>query len=321
MKVCRILLFVVGAAVCSLTAAPLPFAETFDGLAAGAINGQNGWNATGTTARVQSSNVYQGQALEITDASVDHDLTGTTNSVWLSFRARCTALSDQTPTVTDPDTSVAFFVNTNGFLTVYSNTTPVELSVQMPLDVWTRFDVYCDYDALTWNLSVNKTNVAAGLPLYSAGRRVSGLHIQNNASSAAYVDSIAVSDREPVEDPVDTDGDDLPDWWEYRHFGSVSAGRPGDMASNRVNDVRGAYIAGLDPHQSERFRMKRLDPVGRKLSWRARPGRRYSVYWSTNLLEGFSLVRSGLTGDGDLQVPVTNRASGFYRVEVELDTP
>ncbi len=321
MKTYCAFLILLGVVAGSLSASPLPFAETFDGLAADAIHGQNGWSASGSTARVQSSMAYQGQALEITDASVAHDLTGTTNAVWLSFRARCTALPEQAPAVPSPDASVAFFVNTNGLLTVYSNTTPVELSEEMPLDTWTRFDIYCDYDALTWNLSVNKTNVIAGVPLYSAGRRVSGLHIQNRASAAVYVDSITLADREPVDDPVDTDGDSLPDWWERRHFGSVTGARPDDPASNQVNNVRAAYIAGLDPHKGGRFRLERAASGGRPFSWRARPGRRYSIYWTPSLLEDFSLVQSGVTGDGEMTVPVTNDTTGFYRLTVELDTP
>lgn len=301
-------------------ASPLPFTETFDELSTGDLAGQNGWMAAGTAALVQSVAAHQNQALELTDAVVDRDLIGTRNCAWLSFWACCTARPSENPSVEDPDTSFAFFMNTNGLLSVYSNTVPVELPVEIPTNVWTRFDVYCDYDQQTWDLSVNKTNVAAGLPLYSSGRRVSGLYIKNASPSPAYVDSITMADREPVADPVDTDGDTLPDWWEQRHFGTVRAGQPDAVSSNLVNSVRNAYIAGLDPNQTNHFRIERIDPDSRHLSWQAQYGRRYSVYWTTNLLDGFELVRSGITGDGVVDIPVTNHFGGFYRVNVELDT-
>jgi len=102
------------------------------------------------------------QALQIQSSRATHDLSSDGSAVWLHFQARCEEAPSANPTVTDANTSLAFFVNTNLNLVVYSNTVPVELSTRIQTNVWIRFDVYCDYDDMYWDLSMDGINVAAG---------------------------------------------------------------------------------------------------------------------------------------------------------------
>ena len=150
-------------------AGQLPFSETFDGLTNGSLNNQNTWVVQSGTALVQTNVFQNGKAVQLNSSSVSHALVNTNSSMWLTCWAKYTGLSDQSPAVTT-NTSLAFYINTNAHLVVFSNTTPVTLSTVIPTNVWTRFDIYCDYAALTWNLSVNKTNVCAGIPLYANNR-------------------------------------------------------------------------------------------------------------------------------------------------------
>jgi hypothetical protein len=204
---------------------------------------------------------------------------------------------------------------------VYSNTTPVELAVSIATNTWTRFDVYCDYETLTWNLSVNKSNVVAGLPLYSSNQQIDSVIIQNEGINPVYIDEIAVTDIEPAADPIDKDSDGIPDWWEQKHFGGISAANPAALASNGANNLRGAYIAGLNPTGIEKFDVSIDRNNSGRISWSGRPGRIYSVYWASNLLSGFTtLLQSDIPANTAEFVDTirANEPAGFYEVKVGL---
>ena len=299
--------------------ASLPFSETFNDLIDGSLNEQNTWAVLSGTALVQTNVVRNGKALELNSSSVSHPLVNTNSSMWVTFWAKYASLPGQNPTVTT-NTSLAFYINTNGNLTVFSNTTPVTLSAAIPTNVWTRFDVYCDYDALTWNLSVNKTNVCAGFPLYANNRLFDSIQIQNENATAAYIDEIAVADIEPTAEIIDSDGDGIPDWWEKKYFGGITAATSGGLASNRVNTLREAYVAGLNPFGTDRFGVSGGVRPGGRLSWTGQPGRNYSVYWTTNLTSGFTLLQANIpwTQNEFIDAVRTNAPAGFYQVRVGL---
>ncbi len=311
-------IFLIGALVATANASTLPFSETFDGLSDGLLSTQNQWTVLSGAPTVQTNVVLSGKTLQLTEASVSRNLANSNSLLWLTFWAKSDSLPSQNPVVSNANTSVAFYINTNGSLVVYSNTTPVTLNTIIPTNVWTRFDVYCDYDAPTWNLSVNKTNVCAGLPLYSASRQLDSILFQNEGKSSVYVDEIAVADVEPTTDPIDGDGDGIPDWWEQKYFGGIRAANSTNLASNGVNTVKEAYIAGLNPFGTDRFSVSGGNGLGGTLRWTGQLGRRYSVYWTTNLLSGFTLVQADIQADSAefTDAVHTNQTSGFYQVRV-----
>ncbi len=290
-----------------VNAVPLPFSETFDGLNEGLLSTQSQWTVQAGTAVVQTHVFQSGKAVELNRASISQPLSSTNSSVWLTFWARCEEAPAVNPVVTNSDASIAFYINTNCNLVVTSNTAPVTLSTIIPTNTWIRFDIYCDYDTLTWNLSVNQTNVAAGLPLHSNGRQLASMQIQNSSASSVYLDNFFVVDHEPVTDVIDTDDDSIPDWWEQKHFGGITTAVP-----TAIN--RSAYIAGLSP--GERFEI-----LGFPLSWDGQPGRRYSVYSTTNLISGFTPLQSNILWSEAQYIDLinTNEQSMFYRVQVELN--
>jgi hypothetical protein len=301
-------------------ASQLPFSESFNDLIDGSLNNQNTWVVQSGTALVQTNAVQAGKAVRLNSSSVSQALSSTNSAVWLTFWTQCAALPGQNPAVTNANTSLAFYINTNGNLVVYSNTTPVTLSAVIPTNVWIRFDVYCDYKSLTWNLSVNKTNVAAGLPLYSTSPQIASLLLQNESETTVYVDEIAVADIEPTTEIIDADGDGIPDWWEQKYFGGITAAVAGNLASNGVNTLRGAYIAGLNPFGTDRFGVSGGTRPGGLLSWTGQPGRYYSVYWTSNLLSGFTLLQANIpwTQNEFIDTVRTNAPAGFYQVRVGL---
>jgi len=300
---------------------PLPFLETFEapGVTNGAIDGQNGWISVGDSADVQSGIVYTNlQALQIQKAEISHDLSSTGSSVWLHFQARCTGIPDTIPSVSTNATLV-FYVNTNLNLVVYSNTVPVELNVQVPTNVWTRFDIYCDYDDLYWDLGMDDINVAAGLPLYSTNTQLAAMTIGNGSSAPVYIDQIDIADTEQTAGGLpDSDNDEIPDWWEQKYFGGVTNVVAEDPSGNDGLTYLQAYIAGVSPFAFDPFVVSPL-PGGNGLSWDPAESRLYSVYWTPNLMEAFTWQANLPYPESEFIDSVHSISNaGFYRLKVQV---
>lgn len=303
----------------SLTAmaSTLPFSETFDGLTSGSVSNQNNWTLLSGSAQVQTNTAAAGsKALLIQSGSVSHSLSSSESLVWVRFQAKLTEKPTSNYTTPDSNASVAFFVNTNLNLVVYSNQTPVTLSGILPTNAWLQFDVYCDYTNKQWMLSVNGTAVAANLGLYSSNNPVAEVKLANSSSASVYVDELSVVDVEPSYTTSDTDGDGIPDWWEQRYFGGITNAAANALAANGMTRLQ-AYIAGLDPADANAtFDLARLDT--RKFSWVRQPGRQYDIYWTSNLLSGFNLIYPDVP-ESDFEDTNTVRmteASGFYQIRV-----
>ena len=300
-----------------------PFPETFevvDGVSPGAINGQNGWVATGGTADVQSAVVQAGtQALQIQNAEVSRRLSNEGSALWLHFQARCASAPDTVPTSFGENTCLAFFVNTNLNLVVYSNAVPVELASQMPLDEWVRFDIYCDYDDMHWDLGMNGLNVAAGLPLHSNQDPGGKVFIGNENVSSIYVDEIDIAEMEQVGEVPDSDGDGIPDWWEQKHLGGVTAAAPDALSGNEGLTYLQTYIAGVDPLMFDPWVVSPISG-GNSFGWNPVPGRLYSVYWTSSLMNEFTLLQDNLHYPQAVFTDSEHggEAAGFYRLKVRV---
>lgn len=309
----------------SANASPLPFLETFevaDGVTNGTIDGQNGWVLESGTADVQSGVSQAGsQALQMQNAGVSHTLSSDGSALWVHFQAFCSAIPTANPEGIAEDTSLVFFVNTNQNLVVYSNTVPVELGVQVPTNEWVRFDIYCDYDDQYWNLGMDGTNVAAGLPLYTTNPQVGAMSIGNGSSgSPVYVDQIDVADTEQTAGGLpDSDGDGIPDWWEQKHFGGVTNVVAADISGNAGLTYLQTYIAGVSPTTFDPFVVWPVSG-GNGLGWDPVESRWYSVYWTPSLTNGFTLLQGGLEYPQTQFIDSVHSASnsGFYRLKVQV---
>jgi hypothetical protein len=300
----------------SAAASPLPFAETFDTLSPGSVSTQNGWtNLSGTT--VVQSNVFANgsKALEIQSGTVTHAISSGGTSVWTSFQAFITAAPDADPVVTNASTSVAFFINTNLNVVVYSNQTPIRLNVAVQTNTWNRFDVFCDYGNMKWILSVNGTNVADNLGLYSASSQIESLLIANESPASVYFDELSVMDTEPAGTIVDTDKDGIADWWEQHYFGGVTNAMPNQTGTNGLTYLQ-TYLAGLNPADANDVLLL-TKTTGRKFNWARKPDRQYDVYWTSNLTSGFTFIQTA--AGSEFEDTATNRiqmSSGFYQIRV-----
>ncbi len=311
--ICVLCLF----ALCAGASAML--AESFETVALGSVDGQNAWVLESGSGDVQTNEVYAGeQALEVRNGSVAHSLTNSESAIWTRFQVFITGAPDANPTVDSANISVAFFVNTNLTLTVYSNTVPVELAVPVATNAWTRFAVYSDYESMTWNLSMNGISVAAGLPLYSDNTEIEEVQISNNSAESIYVDDIDIRNEEMTAQAPDFDDDGMPDWWEQKYFGSLTGCSADDESGNPGLNCLESYLAGISPDSAEPFAFTRTGP--HSLSWEAKSSRMYNVLWTTNLQSGFTTVASNLVSQTEFADTSsnTNLPAGFYALQVRL---
>ncbi|NOU35580.1 MAG: leucine-rich repeat domain-containing protein [Kiritimatiellaceae bacterium] len=116
----------------------------------------------------------------------------------------------------------------------------------------------------------------------------------------------------------DADTDGIPDAWEQQYFGGITNANPVSICSNGINTVIEAYVAGLNPNDPQSVLRISASFSGEVIGWNAASGRVYSVYWTTNLMNGFqSLATNILWTQGNYtNSNITSR--GYYRVNVRL---
>jgi hypothetical protein len=122
----------------------------------------------------------------------------------------------------------------------------------------------------------------------------------------------------------DADRDGLPDEWELECYGGITNANPEALCSNGRDTVMAAYVAGFDPNDPQAFfriSAQQFDTAN-TIFWGGVSGRVYSVYWSSDLLNGFQLLENQVhwTSNSfiDTQHPGSNEA--FYKLHVDLIT-
>ncbi|MDF7823870.1 putative glycoside hydrolase [Pontiellaceae bacterium B12227] len=121
-------------------------------------------------------------------------------------------------------------------------------------------------------------------------------------------------------DSVDTDADGLNDLWEYRNFGNVTNAVPTDNPDGDAYTNEEEYIAGLNPLVADSFDISGfVADSSNTLEWSSNEGRTYNVYWSSNLVDGFTLIESNLVDGTFIDTDRTGEPKGFYKITVELE--
>ncbi len=285
----------------------LPFTETFETLLTGTLDGQHGWSGGGT---VQTSTVHGGsQALALTNETASHTFADNPTNVWVTVWAQ-PILSELAGEI--PSNAVApFYVNTNAQVVAYSNAMPITITTPTVIsNDWNKFEVFCDYSSKVWKLSLNGTELFDDFGFYSDQTAFSTLELIEGPAAASYFDDLEITDSQN-----DSDGDGLPDDWEILYYGGLSPDLL-DMASNGVNTVEDAYIAGFDPTDPDASFT--LDSVG-PLQWTAASGRVYTIWWTSNLLSNFQPLESNYTGGAFTDLTHSTDTEGFYKIDVRVE--
>ena len=298
----------------------VPWAETFEssptwmaGLP-GALAGQHGWSSTGGSAIVQGGTMARGaQAAGLAATTLQHPFLARTGLVQVALRLLAT------PGVTNAnvsDAAAVFWLATNGQVMVYNNESAVALPGVVAAGTWASFVVDLDYDAQTWALTLNGTNLASALAFHTARTAFQGLEIRQPSTNWAYLDEINIGQH------PDMDGDGLPDTWEETYFAAREGQGAGQLAANGVDTLKHVYVAGLNPTDpAARFAVAgfvRTD-TARVLNWQAVSGRLYSIYFTTNLCEPAWPLLSEIRG-GSLTDTVHGAVeNGRYRIGVRIE--
>ncbi len=294
----------------------LPWSEPFEVLSQGSLDSQHSWvagvGATVSTAEAQSGT----QSLSVLEATASHTFDGAPTHIWIEFWSQ--PFRGVPPDEFPAGLSAVFYVNTNDQLTAYDLTNATVITSPAVSNGWNKFEIQCDYFSKVWNLELNDTLVVSNFAFYGSPASFGAFEISALDTEAAFVDSIFLS-----ESPDDTDSDGLPDVWENTYYGDLSPD-PLDSASNGVNTVIEAYIAGLDPTDStNQFLFSSASsPLSSVLSWNSLSGRVYTVYWTSNLLNGFfQTLKTNLPWTPAIFTDSTHSAeeNGFYKIEVELE--
>lgn len=292
--------------------------EQSNGVSTGSLNGQNGWSVDSGTGNVQTSVVQSGaQALEISSGGVSKEISPDGTALWLHFYARIAEAPQGEPVVDSVGSLAAFYVNPDLNLVVLSNGEPVELAAQMPLNTWTRFDVYCDSAAGIWNLAMNGSNVASGLSLVSSNP-AEQVVFSNGSATGSFVDSLDMANSEQVGEMPDTDSDGIPDWWEQENFGGATACTAGAPSGNGGLTYAETYVAVVDPFSYDPLESA-MGNIG-ELAWTAKESRLHDVEWAPSLHSNFVAIASDIPWPTDHYEDTvhTNEPTGFYRVNIHL---
>lgn len=163
-------------------------------------------------------------------------------------------------------------------------------------------------------LSITTSGVVSTAVVYTdTVSTVSGQYLGNNDSAGLLV-------RDSLPDNYGSyAGDGLPDWWQIQYFGmNNSNAGPNTVCSNRINTVRQAYIAGLNPtNSSARFGINQR--TKNVMEWNAVSGRVYNVYWTTNLMNGFQPLGANILWPQSSFTNSTVAPRGFYKIDVRLE--
>ena len=219
------------------------FFEPFESpdILAGPLAGQRGWKVENVeSAIVQTTRAYAGKAAlkivgdvedEDTPIMIEHSVTNADKVLWVDMYQIATgAAARRNPAA---DRSGCFCFDMSGHPVMWNGDTPVICdSMTVSLGEWVRCTLRLDYPDGVWDLYVD--GVIAGRNLVmGCSMSFSGIGVVGDGEMT--LDDIAISEKRPF--GLSSDGDAMPDEWEFRNFGSLDRDGTGDADGDGLSDL------------------------------------------------------------------------------------
>ena len=218
------------------------FVETFEspGVIPGPLDGQRGWSATHpASATVQTKVAHAGKAAlsllcESDDGEgplfVEHGVTNADRVVWVDAYQIAQEAGPPAQMVEDIAGGCCFAAD-GSVLALDGVSWRTNTVRTVRLGEWVRVTLMLDYPNRLWDLYIDGVIVEAGLRM-GGSRAFRGLGFVGDGETV--LDDVSVSERRPF--GLSSDGDELPDEWELRHFGSLDRDGSGDADGDGLSD-------------------------------------------------------------------------------------
>ncbi len=162
-------------------------------------------------------------------------------------------------------------------------------------------------------------------------KTLEAIRIKTGTSNASYINEgflyamTATLAASPEPGGTDDDSDGIPNDWETMHFGGSTNANASSLAANGINTIMETYVAGLNPtNPASVFLISDFRSLtsGNILQWNAASGRVYSVYRSTNLLNGFQPLETNIVWPQNSWTgQINGLQADFYKVKVQISNP
>lgn len=233
------------------------FRETFESPAVepGDIAGQNGWRSSRSGAAEVQGRVVRsgsaalsikgGQAEDNEDVQVSHSSASHADIVWMDIWQTVSRGCDWRELPADAFAVIAFdreghpvLSDGDGFVT--------NIAVCVEDDArWTRCTCRYDFPNRRWDFYLDGVLVSSGLSMRGT---TASIHAFDLYGGAGCVDDIYVGIARP--EGLSSDGDMLPDEWEWRNIGSLGRDGTGDLDNDGLSDFD-EYVSGTNPASSD----------------------------------------------------------------------
>ena len=264
------------------------FRETFESPAVepGDIAGQNGWRSSRSGAAEVQSRVVRsgsaalsikgGQAEDNEDVQVSHSSASHADIVWMDIWQTASRGCDWCELPAETFAVIAFdggghpvLSDGDGFVT--------NLAVCVEDDArWVRCTCRYDFPNRKWDFYLDGVLVSPGLSMRGT---TASIHAFDLYGGSGCVDDIYVGIARP--EGLSSDGDMLPDEWEWRNIGSLGRDGTGDLDNDGLSDFD-EYAAGTNPASAD------TDGDGLPDAWEI-----------ANSLDPLNAADSALDSDGD----------------------
>ena len=215
----------------------------------GKLDGQNGWTVSeSATADVRTERVHSGSAAlhvinqEESQVSVSHAVSASADVLWLDPHLLTSYAQGIDPA---EQGTIAFTAGHGGTVLVLDgDAVRTNDIVRVEEDEWTRWTCRLDYGTRRWDCYVNGVLAFAGLAMHGSAERMSRIEMCGGGG----VDDIKMTTERPL--GLSSDGDPLPDEWEFAAFGSLDRDGSGDADGDGLADVE-EWRAGTNPFVSD----------------------------------------------------------------------